>query len=307
MKYKITLGLLLFSTISVFAQIDTLGFSEAKILYSNGDLNGAKKLLKKIEKSEPDFAPCLYYLGLVYHDEQDYKTAKKYYLMAGEKDKNYGEPYSDLASLMFAQQNYDEAIEFAKISIQRDSTNAKAYINMASSLYQIKKYDEAKEYFIKSAQVDPIEILNLGDAMLRQYQQPQAAIYYFSIVYEVYPDLPIAVLNLGNTFRMIGDSKTAMEIFTNGYNSIDAKDEMFGLIYSNYFRLLFDNKEYEKIIKTAFDKVPIDYPSGYFFISLSNYGLGNKDLFIVQANKYFELSGDEKPVDLDNWAKTKFK
>ena len=307
MRQILTFGFLILSTITTFAQIDTSGFYNAQILYSNGNLNGAKKILKKIEKTSPDFAPCFYYLGLVYHDEQDYKNAEKYYLLAGDKDKNYGEPYSDLASLMFAQQKYNDAINYAKISIDRDSTNAKAFINLASSLNQIKKYDESKENFIKAARINPSEILNLGDIMLRQYQHTKGAIYYFTIVYELYPTMPLAVLNLGNTYRMVGETEIATEIFTNGYNSIDTKDEMFGLIYSNYFRLLFDNKEYDKVIKTAFDKVPHNYPSGYFFTSLSNYGLGNKDLFEKQAIKYFELTGETKPENLDDWAKTKFK
>lgn len=265
MKKILTFGLLLIS-VANYAQMDTSGFHNAQLLYSNGNLDGAKNILKRIEKSEPGFAPCLYYLGLVYHDENDIKNAKKYYLLAGEKDKTYGEPYSDLASLMFAQQKYNEAIEYAKISVARDSTNAKAYINLASSLNQIKKYDESKENFIKAARIDPFEVLNLGNLMLKQYQYPEGAIYYFTIVYDLYPTMPLAVLNLCNTYRMIGEPKIALEIITKGYHSTDTNDNMFGLIYSNYFRLLFDDKQYDKIVKTAFEKVPDDYPSGYFFL-----------------------------------------
>jgi len=306
MRIILTLCLFFLVPYYISAQTDTTGFHDAQLLYRNGDLCGAKKILEGIEITAPDFAPCLYYLGLVYHDENNLEKAKEYYLMSGEKARNYGEPYSDLSSLMFAQQKYNKAIEYAKISIERDSTNAKAYINLASSLNQIKEYDESRQNFIKAAQIDPYEILNLGELMLRQYNHPQGAIYYFSIVYDLFPNLAVSVLNLGNTYRMIGETEIALNIFTSGYNSINPKDDMFGLIYSNYFRLLFNNKQYDKIIKTAFDKVPDDNPSAYYFLCLSNYAQGKKDLFTTQATKYFELSGDEKPDDIENWAKTKF-
>lgn len=307
MRHILTLGFLIFSLFSTYGQVDTTEFQRARELYGKGEYKGARQILKKIEKANPDFAPGLYYLGLTSHSENDFVTAEKYYILAADKDKTYGEPYSDLSALRFAQQNYPEAIEFARLSIERDSTNAKAYINLASALNQIGDYSSSRENFIIAAKINPWEVLRLGDAMLRQYQHYQGAIYYFTIVYNEYPNLPLAVLNLGNTYRTIGETEPALRIFSNGYNIIDPKDEMFGVIYSSYFRLLFDDKQYEQIIETAFDKVPRDYISAYFFTSLSYFGLDKLDLFEEAAIKYFNLRGEKTPDNLEVWAKTNFK
>ena len=306
MRKALTLVTFLFLNSILLAQIDTSGFSQAKELYGQGKFSEAEEILKKIEKSSPEFAPCFYVLGLIYHDESNYKKAEKYYLLAGEKDKNYGEPYSDLSSLMFSQQKYKEAIEYAKISIVRDSTNAKAYINLASSLNQIGEYEASKENFIEAAKIDPLEILNLGNIMLRQYNDPNAAIYYFGILYDLYPPEPLIIMNLGSCFRMLGNIEIALEIFANGYEYTETSHEMFGLIYSNYFRLLFENKLYEKIIESSFDKVSETYPHAYFFNSLAYFALGENKLFLESAEKYFSLSGEDKPEDINAWVKSYF-
>ena len=271
----------------LFAQIDTSGFYKATQLYEQGNFKEAKNILQKIEKLSPEFAPCYYFLGLVYHDENQYEKAEKYYLLAGEKDETYAEPYSDLYALRFAQQKYEESIEFAKISIERNPNHAKAYINLASSLNQIEKYEESRENFYKAAQIDPVEIVNLGNAMLSQYNDPKSAIYYYSIVYDIYPNEPVVIMNIGNCYRMIGENQIAIEIFKNGYENLDTSNEMYGIIYSNYFRTLLDDKQYNKIVNSVFDKVSENDPSSYYFYALANYGLGEKELFKVNAEKYF--------------------
>ncbi|MBB3186740.1 tetratricopeptide repeat protein [Microbacter margulisiae] len=304
---KLLIFTFLLCSVTAYAQIDTSGFYMAKVLYEKKDLHGAETILKRIEKSAPDYAPCLYYLGLVFQDENNFNDAEKYYLLAGEKGKNYGEPYSDLSALMFEEHKYNDAVQYAKVSIDRDSTNEKAYINLASALYQIKKYDESREDFIKAAEINPFEVLNLGVVQLKQYNNPNGAIYYFTIVYKLYPTFPSVILNLGNTYRMIGNTTIATQIFENGYHAINPTDKMFELIYVNYFRLLLDNKQYRQIIKTAFNKVPGNHAYAYFYSALSNYALGNKAIFIRQANRYFKLSGKKTPTDMENWAKAEIK
>jgi hypothetical protein len=105
---------------------------------------------------------------------------------------------------------------------------------------------------------------------------------------------------------MLGNIEIALEIFTNGYEYTETSHEMFGLIYSNYFRLLFENKLYNKIIESSFNKVSETYPHAYFFNSLAYFALGEKELFLESAEKYFSLSGEDKPEDINAWVKSYF-
>ncbi len=301
---KITILLLLsFVHLILISQSDIPEFKKAQDLYGEGKLKKAEKILKKIEKSNPDFAPCYYYLGLIYQDTEEYGKAEEYYLIAGEKDQSYGEPYSDLASLMLAQNNSEKAIEYGKISIQRDDTNAKAFINLASAQLQIGQAEEADKNFRKAAQLDPDQIIELGELMITQYNNAEFAEYYFKFAFEENPQYAPAVLNLGKLYRLTKRTEDALEVYQKGYELMDVNDKRYDYVYGSYFRILLAYKKYQEVLNTAYDRVDENFYSAHFVTALANYGLGNKEIFKEKIKKYFKLSGKQRPANLEAWAK----
>ena len=151
--------------------------------------------------------------------------------------------------------------------------------------------------------LDPIIVSDHAWIFYEQYGNANAALYYFQILYDLYPKNSLILYNIGTLYRMINENDTAVRFLEIAFENARIDDAMFCLYYSSYFRLLLDLDMTERLINSIFNKTSEKCPdSPYFFISLAYYKMGKHAEFEKNVKTYFELSGEAPPESLDEWA-----
>lgn len=271
--------------------------------YDAGKPKEVKALLEPMVKAGQASEIAYFYLGMVAYDKGDLATAEKYDRKAVSINPDYAAPYSDLAAILIQKGKYQEAIPLARKATELDPSNAEAFANLGMAQLSLKQDEAAYQSFLASARVDPNAIARSGAQMLIQYHDPKSALYYLNIALKVAPDDSLALLNAGQAYRMLHDQKSALDVLKRGYEVTPVKADVFGVIYSSYFRVLLDTGHYREILKTATEKVGTDYASAEYFLALASYQLGQTAEFRKAATRYFKLSKDKEPASLDQWAR----
>jgi hypothetical protein len=102
--------------------------------------------------------------------------------------------------------------------------------------------------------------------------------------------------------RALDHKKEASQYYKSAYLHLDAKYQGFGVIWSTYFRDLFNQGLYDELISHLFEKVDKAYPSANYFLSLIAYKRGDKASAKKYAQKYFDSGMEKTPLDFDIWA-----
>jgi tetratricopeptide (TPR) repeat protein len=127
---------------------------------------------------------------------------------------NDGNGFAILATLYIANKQYDEAITAAKRAIELMPDNAVAYNNLGSAYGRNKQYSEAMKALKKAIEIDP-RMSNaydwMGQFLVEKNAYNEAAEAYKKAV-ELVPDNPLYLLNLANTYRLMGTYDDAIEI-----------------------------------------------------------------------------------------------
>ncbi len=282
----------------------TISVNDAVKAYDEKQFDKAQSILAGLVESGKANEVAYYYLGLLAHDKLAFDKSEQYYRKAIQFNPKYAPPYSDLSVLLLNQKKLMEAEETARKAITLDPSYVNGYLNLGAIQLTAKKKEEAYRSFLSAAKLDPGAVCNLGDQMLLGYENPNAgaAIYYYSIVLKAAPNNPFALLNIGHAYRMLGKMEDAIGFYKRGYEATPKDQKPFDLLYSTYFRALFDTGKYDTILRTAAGKVGTDYPDGQFFRALAFYQLKKSPEFTQAAKRYFELSGKAVPGSLEQWA-----
>lgn len=284
---------------------DSALFSKAVNYYDQGNFKSSYEILAKLINNGVKDPKIYYYIGLIYHNINNYEEAKKFYNLALQEDSTYSAPYSDISVILMNEGNLDAAIISALKAINFDSTYIKGYLNLGAAYLRSGQSDLAESTFYKAAILNPNEVSNLGNILLLQYNNPKAAIYYYKISLSAYPDHLLSLLNLGNSYRILDEYDEALKYLEYGYNLGYTEDSTYSIIYSTYMRLLFDLKKYDKVLNRSFEKFGENYPHAHFFNALVYYVTNQKDKFEQSALEYFRLNNENVPKNLNEWAESK--
>ena len=105
---------------------------------------------------EPTKNLWIYELGLIYYNQNDYKSALKYFDMAA--DNGYNKTNDFFENYGFAQLytgDTDNGMKTLNIVMERKPNNKELLNNIAHAMYDTKKYNEALDYFKKLLDLDP--------------------------------------------------------------------------------------------------------------------------------------------------------
>lgn len=108
---------------------------------------------------EPTKNLWMYELGLIYYNQNDYKSALKYFDMAA--DNGYNKTNDFFENYGFAQLytgDTDNGMKTLNVVMERKPNNKELLNNIAHAMYDTKKYSDALDYFNK------LLILNSKDA-----------------------------------------------------------------------------------------------------------------------------------------------
>ena|GEM_PF-5327297 len=106
-------------------------------------------------------------MGVLYDDQKKDEEAKKYYLLAIQKDEDYSLPYNNLGALYKDQKKYEEAEKYYCIAIEKDNTDFLPYRNLCNLYENQVRYDDAIKLLnsLPMAQQD-----NSWKALLERFQ-----------------------------------------------------------------------------------------------------------------------------------------
>ena len=294
--------LILVLSISYCEDIYLNELNKAIELYDDGDFTNSLNILKELEKSEIKDKRLSYYLGQNYFEQSQFSIAEMYYKEAIEIDAEYPDPYIELSTIKINQRKTEEAHEYVKKALKLNPNSATAHLNYSSVLTLLGKDAESKKEIYKAAKLDPMLVMSHGMQFTMYYNEHNAALYYLNIVEELYPAEPLVLLNKGHVLKIIGEAKTASEYYKYAYKYLTKKHPAFGVIWSTYFRDLFNSGKYDDIVNNLLEKVNTKYPSVYYFLALINYKKNKIKEFNNSALEYFKLEKKEVPEDLNKWA-----
>jgi|GEM_PF-1193655 len=282
-------------------QADSAKFVEAVGLYEEREFNDSHRILSDLIEAGSIHPVYYYYLGLIYHEVEEYERAKENYFKAAELDSTYPDPWSDLAVLHRQNGDLEAAIKYGRKCVSIDSTFTNGYLNLGTAYTHSGDTAAANKAFLTAAALDPDRVYDLGTQILVQNNSPEYALLYFEYVLAIYPDHPLALLYSAQCFRMLDLPEEAEIRLSYGVETCPMDFETFDIIYASYFRILFDLGKFEEILSNSAFRVGSEYAPSHYFNALAHFRLGNLEESEKSAREYFRLAEETSPEDLTSW------
>lgn len=111
---------------------------------------------------EPARNMWMYELGLLYYNQEDYKSALKYFNMAGDAGYNKANDYYE--NVGFAQLytgDTENGVKTLNGVLDKKPDNKELINNIAYAMYSTKKYDDALAYYQKLLELNPKDASSL--------------------------------------------------------------------------------------------------------------------------------------------------
>ena len=104
----------------------------------------------------------MYELGLICYNQNDYKSALKYFEMAANKGYNKSNDfYENYGFAQLYSGDTENGIKTLNIVLERKPNNKELMNNIAYAMYDTKKYNEALDYFTKLLNINPKDATTL--------------------------------------------------------------------------------------------------------------------------------------------------
>ena len=157
-----------------------------------------------------------YYLGRIEGERGNYKEALNYLNKAIKLDPDYSKAYYEIARIYQKQNNYNSAISSIKNAINYKNAEP-TYLELLGTLYyETGSVKQAVEVLNKSIKIDsqnPNVFFILGNIYIFKLNNPQKALGYYKKAVLLNPDLPNALVNLGNTYALLGQFDKAVDSY----------------------------------------------------------------------------------------------
>lgn len=179
-------------------------------------LDSAYYYLQKGLKYSSESINGNYYLGRIESIMKKFRDSEKHLKNVIQLNPEYSDAYYELALLYEKQHNYNKAIDAVKDAILYKK-NEPVYLELLGSLYyDVDSVQQAVQVLNSSIKIDkqnPQVFFILGNiAIFKQNDAPKALDYYKKAV-ELNPDITDGLINLGNTYALLGEYEKAIESY----------------------------------------------------------------------------------------------
>ena len=190
---------------------------EALQLHQSGKIAEAKMLYRKVIDQIPDNHIALYFLGIIFYEENETELALEYLKKAVHINPDYS---ADLAKIyfklaLFSHKNNksDKAIEYYYEVIRYKPDYTDAYLNLGHLECLRNNLEIGLKHSRKAVELNPENSFahyNLGVALYTA-KNYQTAISCYKKALSLNPDFPDAILNLGiSLYRLFRTAKIDM-------------------------------------------------------------------------------------------------
>jgi len=225
-------------------------FNEDRSIYY---LDSAYYYLFRGLKLAPKSINGNFYLGKVERLLKKYTESENHLKYSAELYPDNSNAFYELALLYKEQKKYPNAIATIKQAIEIKKLEP-TYMELLGSLY----YDAdslllASDVLGRSIKIDsqnPNVFFMLGNIAVFKENNPQKALGYFKTAVELNPDLPDALINLGNTYALLGNLDKAVDAYQRELlfrkNSVKAYQNL-----RRIYEIQGKHKDSEEILKKA--------------------------------------------------------
>jgi tetratricopeptide (TPR) repeat protein len=157
-----------------------------------------------------------YYLGRIEGERKNYKEALNYLNNSINLDPEYSYAFYELAKIYKKQRDYKSAISSIKEAINYKNAEP-TYLELLGTLYyETDSVKQAVDVLNRSIKIDsqnPNVFFILGNIYIFKLNDYQKALGYYKKAVLLDPDLPNALINLGNTYALLGQFDKAIESY----------------------------------------------------------------------------------------------
>jgi len=179
-------------------------------------IDSASYYLRKGLKLVPENIYGNYYLGKIESIKRNFQDSEKYLKKTIKLDPEFSDAYYELALLYKKKNNFDEAIASVKKAIEYKK-NEPTYLEFLGSLYyDVDSVMLASQVLNSSLKIDkqnPNVFFILGNIAIHEQNDANSALRYYKQAVELDPDITDGLINLGNTYAMLGEYEKAIDTY----------------------------------------------------------------------------------------------
>ncbi|HIF62338.1 MAG TPA: sulfotransferase family protein [Candidatus Pelagibacter sp.] len=238
----------------------------------------AKKIYKKILKSDPNYFDAIFLLGTLLIQMKNFDEAISLLKKAILIQPSYGGAHYNLGLAFVEIKEFNLAIPHTQKAIQLEPNNVEAYNNLGNIFKELRDFKKSKACYEKAIQIKPNFVKaknNLGNILKEQGKLTEAMNCYKEVI-KIEPKQANAHYNLAVLFKVLGDFENTIKSFQ---EVIKYEPKNLIAIYelSNFQKKILDNDLKDKIksILTDGGRNYENYAYGNFL--LSKYELENKN------------------------------
>lgn len=208
-----------------------------------------------------------------------------------EKSAEKAQIYLQLATEHLSQRNYGEALKACQSAIQEQDNFPAAYNHLGLVFMETKRYSKAEEAFQKALELHPRypEVHNNYGVLLGRMGKHETALSHFreALSDPNYSTPENAFTNMGHTYLMIGDTKSAK---TFHHKALDVLPQ-FCLANKNMGDTYLKEKNYSKAVEyfnSSLVQCPL-YQESRFKLGLALVKAGNRQQARAELEKLVNM------------------
>ncbi len=156
-------------------------FESALKLHRAGDRSGARRLYRKILKSQPNNAQVLNLLGLAANQEKRREEAVEWLRKALDAEPDFAPALRNLGNVLVDLGDYSEACQLYQRALVLEPADGSLHANLSVARRNLGELEQAIASGRRATQLSPQESVawyTLGNAYRASHQYPQAAASY---------------------------------------------------------------------------------------------------------------------------------
>lgn len=207
----------------------------------------ARKIFKMvIQRKDSTYSTPYIQLGNLFYDNEQYDSAKAYYLKALRFDSTETTALYNLGLVHDVQKNYEKSISYYRKVIRLDSTYTKAYSSLGDAFINADKNDSAAKYYQLYLKLDTTFNYDiLYSIAYNYYMQPDSAnaILYFNKILENKEDA-LSYYLIGAIHQTGGNNTEARK----WYKEVENDATYRGYVLTQYAGIEEVDSNYEKAL-----------------------------------------------------------
>lgn len=280
----------------LFPESMSMWLRESHLLCMQERYDDALRVLKNIERRDPDYCDMLYALGAVYSVKEEPKRAIAYYLRSAADGYDVGTIYGNVADEYVKMERYDDAERYYLRALKEGGEEERMLFGMAMMYDKSDRLDSGVRHFRDYVQEHAYSYV--AWYCLAELQRLagllEKAVDAFLFCLTIKPDYEQASLSLAETYCEMNDFDKAVQTL---HDACEHTVDLAGM-YLRIACIFMTQNNYETALTYLYKGVKIDpkLPDLWQWMALAHMGLGQSLEAMDAARKALRLEPESAPM-----------